>query len=67
MTLAEILHADDPTGATEARRRETLARHILSLPFDQRRRWIDDHAKAASPAAAEMLRQDVRRVHGAKA
>lgn len=66
MSNARLISGDIVASDSDEWRRETLARHILSLPFAERRPWIEDHAKRASKEAAEMLRQDVKRMHGAK-
>jgi hypothetical protein len=44
---------------------ECLARHVLALPFEQRRPWIEDFADKhkSRPAAAETLRRTVTRVY----
>jgi hypothetical protein len=44
---------------------ECLARHVLALPFEQRRPWIEGFADKhkSHPAAAETLRRTVTRVY----
>lgn len=60
MTLADILQADDPSGAFALRRRECLARHVIALPIDQRAAWVNEHAAAVKRLeAGRQLKRDV--------
>ncbi|WP_368640462.1 hypothetical protein ABRZ04_04405 [Castellaniella ginsengisoli] len=51
---------------TEQRRRECEARHILALPYDQRKPELDAIGRRRGPAAQKYLEAEVKRQHRLK-
>ncbi len=56
-----MIAADEVGARTEARRRECEARHVLTLPFDRRKPYLDLVGKRRGADARQDLEQEVKR------
>jgi len=56
-----VIATDEVGELSEARRRECEARHVLRLPFDRRKPYLDLVAKKRGSEARQDLEQEIKR------